>query len=132
VDLQVVPDCDGARVRGRAAGFCREPVRENLDDNPGRWSVQDVVERRSGGTGGGDVATFQEVKALALAVRRATVSHGWLLVLVDPTIKHTASGDRSAGCFPSRFVLVPGGARHRSRTSFIPSEGAGLFQRFDG
>jgi hypothetical protein len=130
VALRVVPDDHGPGVRGRAGGLGRHPVRDNFDGDSGRRGVQNMVERRSGGARGGDVATFQDVKARVLAVRCAAVSHGWLLVWDDPAIGRSASGDRSAGCFPGRAVLIPGGAHYRSMTSFIPSESAVVFQRF--
>jgi hypothetical protein len=111
VALQVVAARDGVGMRGRAAALGHRALGERLDDDSGRLGIENVVEGRSSGRRGGDVATFQDVEVRVMAVRCTTVSHGWLLEWGDRTIGRNASGDRSAGCFPSRTLpSLEGGA----------------------
>jgi hypothetical protein len=107
VDLEMVPDCDGVGMRGRAAAPDRRRLGKRLDADWGGRGDDDAVEGRSGGGSGGDVATFQDVEARVLAVRSATVSHGWLLEWGDRTIGRNASGDRLAGVFPVEDLTEP-------------------------
>jgi hypothetical protein len=111
VALQVVPACGGVGVRGCAVGLGHRVLGERRDSDSGRLGIEDVVEGRSSGRRGGDVATFQDVEVRVMAVRCAAVSHGWILEWGDRTIGRNASGDRSARCFPSRALpSLEGGA----------------------
>jgi hypothetical protein len=132
VALQVVAARDGVGMRGRAAALGHRALGERLDGDSGRLGIEDVVEGRSSGGSGGDVATFQDVEARVMAVPCAVVSHGFLEMPEDLAIERNAWGDRSAGCFPSKTLPSLEGAHHRPMTSFIASERASVSQRFEG
>jgi hypothetical protein len=118
-------------MRGRAAALGHRVLGERLSGDSGRRGDEGVMEGHSGHRRGGDVATFQDVEARVMAVRCAVVSHSFLEMWEDPAIERNAWDDRSAGCFPSRTMLISGAGHHRSKTGFIASERASVSQRFE-